>query len=324
MECSNISFSFQYLNRWVDANDKCIAQGGGRTRIGDEKCNVLGQQYMPGVVRALAGKGLLWAITMMLYMDGTFCRNVEINGPFQLSTLCLKKSTSGIVKPEGGIMLGSHTYSFKRMEGIEAFKAACVPAADWRVCPFWFMTAQLASTSLLIDRALAAIIDGTLQDVGKRDAQGRLVSHLQPAWWGLQVFPQLAMGANHHSQSCGADPYKHVALETFNKHFKAAVKSEEAGIPEQHRPHRGSSVFRKSALQKAKEQGLPITDAMEMAGWKAPAVCQTSYSPHTEDYRPLLTMAGYYPGDGLDPCMRFLPPMDCWRSACRRGLQTEL
>ncbi|KAK9833605.1 hypothetical protein WJX74_000333 [Apatococcus lobatus] len=173
-----------------------------------------------GVVRALAGKGLLWAITMMLYMDGTFCRNVEINGTFQLSTLCLKKSTSGIVKPEGRIMLGSHTYSFKRMEGIEAFKAACVPAADWRVCPFWFMTAQLASISLLIDRALAAIIEGTLQDVGKRDAQGRLVSHLQPAWWGLQVFPQLGMGANSHNRPCGADPHKHVALETFNKHFK--------------------------------------------------------------------------------------------------------
>ena len=98
----------------------------GRTRIGDEKCNVLGQQYLPGVVRALAGKGLLWAITMMLYMDGTFCRNVKTNGPFQLSTLCLKKSTSGIVGPVSGMMLGSHTFSFKRMEKIEAFKPACL------------------------------------------------------------------------------------------------------------------------------------------------------------------------------------------------------
>ncbi|KAK9825268.1 hypothetical protein WJX74_004590 [Apatococcus lobatus] len=282
----------------------------GRTRIGDEKCNVLGQQYLPGVVRALAGKGLLWAITMMLYMDGTFCRNVEINGPFQLSTLCLKKSTSGIVGPVSGMMLGSHTFSFKRMEKIEAFKAACVPAADWRVCPFWFLTAQLASISLLIDRALAAIIEGTVLNVGRRNAEGRVVPHEQPAWWGLQVFPQLAPGPNASSAAFGADPYRHVSLESFNRHFKAAVHSDEAGIPVHHRPYKGSSVFRKAALQRAKETGLPFAEAMAMAGWKTAATMETYYHPHIEDYRPLLTMAGYNPGDGMDPCKRYLPPMD--------------
>ena len=185
-----------------------------------------------------------------------------------------------------------------------------MPAADWRVCPFWFLTAQLASISLLIDRALAAIIEGTLLNVGKRDAEGRVVPHEQPAWWGLQVFPQLAPGLNASSAAFGADPYRHVSLESFNRHFKAAVHSDEAGIPVHHWPYRGSSVFRKAALQRAKETGLSFAEALAMAGWKTAATMETYYHPHIEDYRPLLTMAGYNPGDGMDPCKRYLPPMD--------------
>ena len=58
-----------------------------------------------------------------------------------------------------------------------------------------------------------------------------------------------------------------------------------------------------------------------MAGWKTAATMETYYHPHFEEYRPLLTMAGYNSGDGMDPCKRYLPPLDyCLLEECLKEM----